>query len=86
MAEARSPAATVDTIEEAAVAKASLPGSRLFVMSILGGMLIDVGALLAVVVAGSSTGLQATNPGLVLCAASSADPLAPIHRDVTPTA
>lgn len=65
MAEARSPAGTVDVIDEAAVAKSSLPRSRLAVMSILGGMLIAVGALLAVVVAGSATGLQATNPGLV---------------------
>ncbi len=65
MAEARSPAATVDTIDQSAVDKSALPGSRLLVMSILGGMLIAVGALLAVVVAGGATGLQATNPGLV---------------------
>lgn len=65
MSEARSPEATVDAIDEAAALKARLPRSRLAVMSILGGMLIAVGALLAVVVAGSATGLQATNPGLV---------------------
>ena len=64
MAEARSPAATVDVIDEAAAAKSILPRSRLSVMSVLGGMLIAVGALLAVVVAGGSTGLQASNPGL----------------------
>lgn len=33
-------------------------------MSVLGGMFIALGALLAVVVTGSSTGLLATNPGL----------------------
>ena len=45
MAEARSPAATVDTIDEAAVSKSALPNVRLFVMSVLGGMFIAVGAL-----------------------------------------
>ncbi len=64
MAEARSPAATVDTIDEAAVSKSALPNSRLFVMSVLGGMFIAVGALLAIVVAGGSTELVANNPGL----------------------
>ena len=64
MAEARSPASTVDTIDEAAVAKAGLPNLKLFAMSVIGGMLIAVGALLAIVVAGGSTDLIASNPGL----------------------
>jgi formate/nitrite transporter len=64
MAEARSPAATVDTIDEAAVSKSALPNSKLFGMSVLGGMFIAVGALLAIVVAGGSTELVANNPGL----------------------
>jgi formate/nitrite transporter len=64
MAEARSPAATVDAIDDAAAAKAGLPTSRLFVMSVLGGMFIAVGAMLATVVTGSSTQLVADNPGL----------------------
>jgi formate/nitrite transporter len=64
MAEARSPAATVDTIDDAAVSKSALPNTKLFVMSVLGGMFIAVGALLAIVVAGGSTELVANNPGL----------------------
>ena len=40
MAEARSPAATVDTIDESAAAKSMLPNAELFVMSVLGGMFI----------------------------------------------
>ena len=64
MAEARSPAATVDTIDDAAVSKSVLANTKLFVMSALGGMFIAVGALLAIVVAGGSTELVATNPGL----------------------
>ena len=64
MAEARSPAATVDTIDDSAVSKSALPNSRLFVMSVLGGMFIAVGALLAIVVAGGSTELVANNLGL----------------------
>ena len=64
MAEARSPADTVDTIDDAAVSKSALPNSRLFVMSVLGGMFIAVGAMLAIVVAGGSTELVASNPGL----------------------
>ncbi len=64
MAEARSPAATVDVIDEAATAKSTLPRSRLAVMSILGGMFIAVGAMLAVVVAGGSIELLENNPGL----------------------
>jgi formate/nitrite transporter len=64
MAEARSPASTVDTIDEAATAKAGLANPQLFVMSVLGGVFIAVGALLAVVVTGSSTSLLESNPGL----------------------
>jgi formate/nitrite transporter len=64
MAEARSAAATVDSIDEAAAAKSALPNSKLFVMSVLGGVFIAVGGMLAVVVTGSSTGLLADNPGL----------------------
>ncbi len=64
MADARSPADTVDAIDAAAVAKSQLRIPRLAVMSVLGGMLIAVGALLATVVTGSSTEMLQTNPGL----------------------
>lgn len=64
MAEARSPAATVDAIDDAAAGKARLSPAKLFVMSVLGGMFIAVGALLATVITGSSTGLLQDNPGL----------------------
>ena len=65
MAESRSPQATVEAIDDAAVAKSALPNAHLFVMSVLGGVFIAVGALLAIVVAGGATGLQEANPGLV---------------------
>lgn len=65
MAEARSPADTVDTIGAAATAKAQLPWPKLAVMSLLGGGFIAVGALLAVVVAGGTAGLAESDPGLV---------------------
>lgn len=64
MTESRSPSSTVDTIDDAATAKSELPWPRLGVMSVLGGMFIAVGALLAIVVAGGATGLQQSNPGL----------------------
>lgn len=64
MAGARSPGETVAAIDAAAQAKLGLANSRLAGMSVLGGMFIAVGALLAVVLTGSSTGLLADNPGL----------------------
>ncbi len=64
MAESRTPSDTVNVIDTASVAKSGLPNSKLAVMSVLGGMLIAVGALLAIVVAGGATTLQQTNPGL----------------------
>ncbi len=65
MAESRSPQSTVDAIDDAASAKSQLPNAKLFAMSVLGGVFIAVGALLSIVVAGGSLGLQQTNPGLV---------------------
>lgn len=65
MAESRSPQATVAEVEAAATAKSALPTTKLFVMSALGGMFIAIGALLSIVVAGGSLGLQESNPGLV---------------------
>lgn len=64
MSDARSPASTVDTIDTAASGKADLPWAKLAVMSVLGGVFIAVGAMLAVVVTGSSSGLLETNPGV----------------------
>lgn len=65
MADSRSPAETVAAVDDSARAKAALAWPPLTVMSLLGGMFIAVGALLAVVVAGSALGLQESNPGLV---------------------
>jgi formate/nitrite transporter len=64
VAEARSPAETVAVIDSAAVDKSRLPAGKLGVMSILGGIFIATGALLAIVVAGSALDLQQANPGL----------------------
>jgi formate/nitrite transporter FocA (FNT family) len=50
----RSPHATVEAVEEAAVAKSALPNAPLLVMSVLGGIFIAVGALLSSSPAGRS--------------------------------
>jgi formate/nitrite transporter len=65
MSEMNSPAQVVDYVDHAASEKAALPFSRLLVMAIMGGVYIGLGGLLALVVAGGSPALQASNPGLV---------------------
>ena len=58
------PAAIVDYVEHSALDKALLSFSRLGVMALIGGMFISLGGLLALVVAGGSPELMASNPGL----------------------
>lgn len=64
MAQILSPSYIVDYVSEAAVSKVALRPPRLLVMSMLGGIYIALGALLALVVAGGATGLLSENPGL----------------------
>ncbi|WP_228028045.1 formate/nitrite transporter family protein [Chitinibacter fontanus] len=59
------PAGIVDYVEHSALDKVALPINRLLVMAIIGGMFISLGGLLALVIAGGSPGLQASNPGLL---------------------
>ncbi|WP_028449185.1 formate/nitrite transporter family protein [Chitinibacter tainanensis] len=58
------PSGIVDYVEHSALDKVALPQARLWVMAIIGGMFISLGGLLALVVAGGSPGLAASNPGL----------------------
>lgn len=64
MSQILSPSYIVDYVNDAAMSKAALRPPRLLVMSILGGMYIALGGLLALVVAGGATGLLLENPGL----------------------
>ncbi|SFN38973.1 formate/nitrite transporter [Formivibrio citricus] len=64
MAQILSPSYIVDYINNAAMSKVALRPPRLLVMSMLGGVYIALGGLLALVVAGGATGLLASNPGL----------------------
>jgi formate transporter len=64
MAQILSPSYLVDYINDAALSKSRLKEQRLLVMSVLGGIYISLGGLLAMVVAGGATGLLLTNPGL----------------------
>jgi formate/nitrite transporter len=64
MSEMNSPQQIVDYADHAAHDKAALSSSRLFVMAMLGGALIGLGGLLALVVTGGATDLLAHNPGL----------------------
>jgi formate/nitrite transporter len=59
------PNGIVDYIDQGAVEKVAMPAQRLFVMAIIGGMFISLGALLAIVIAGGSPELMASNPGLL---------------------
>lgn len=64
MAQILSPSYIVDYVNKAAVDKAALRPPRLLVMSLLGGIYIALGGLLALVVAGGATKLLLENPGL----------------------
>lgn len=64
MAQILSPSYLVDYINDAALSKSRLEQPRLLVMSVLGGMYIALGGLLAMVVAGGATRLLSENPGL----------------------
>lgn len=64
MAQILSPSYLVDYINDAALSKSRLKEQRLLVMSVLGGIYISLGGLLAMVVAGGATSLLVTNPGL----------------------
>lgn len=64
MANMLSPDGIVDYADQGAVAKAGYEFPRMMVMAAMGGMFIALGGLLAVIVAGGSLQIGATNPGL----------------------
>lgn len=65
MSQIRTPAEIVEYMSHHGAEKATTPTWRLGLMAVLGGMFIGLGTLLAMEVAGGSTGLAASNPGLV---------------------
>ncbi|MGV1006092.1 MAG: formate/nitrite transporter family protein [Candidatus Nanopelagicales bacterium] len=64
MSDVRSPVQLIDHAGHSGLAKAELSIPKLFVMSLLGGVFIALGGMLAVVVAGGSPQLLQGNPGL----------------------
>jgi formate transporter len=60
----QTPAAALQTAQALGAAKAAAPAGKIFLLAVVAGAYIGIGALLSLLVGGAMPGLAASNPGL----------------------